>query len=431
MTSRSVGGVTRTLEWDVEGHLAAIGEGSTVVQSAAYDPAGARFFRQAGTVSTVWLPDGTRVTDTAGTLSAERPYSFAGMTIAVRTGNSHGDVATLMSDPHGTAHYAVSNAAAAPGTVRAVDVRRETPYGGLRQQQAPNGWPSSKGFVGGENDSATGLVHIGARPYDPALGVFIADDPVVDGMDTRQVNGYAYANANPVTLSDPTGLQYDSTFAPPSSSSTSSGTTDSGTPAHAGPSSGQASRPPSTLPDNVVGEATSAFRSKYTYMGMATDGSAGYFDYVSKNGFQQYTTRGGKAALRWQAVTRAKSLSQPYRGWGDSAADAFRFVGRAKVGVSVGGSVLAFATSAHSRWEEDGADGYSTSAKVARATFEGTTTAAAAYSGAVLGGEIGMTVGSLIPGAGTAVGGVVGAAVGGTIGAIVGSGFADTVCSWF
>ncbi|MGW4214795.1 RHS repeat-associated core domain-containing protein [Lentzea sp. NPDC004789] len=62
-----------------------------------------------------------------------------------------------------------------------------------------------KGFVGGTLDN-TGLTHIGAREYDPAIGRFVSVDPVMDIADPQQWNGYAYANNPPITYSDPTGL---------------------------------------------------------------------------------------------------------------------------------------------------------------------------------------------------------------------------------
>src|SRR5690606_16143451 len=62
-----------------------------------------------------------------------------------------------------------------------------------------------KGFVGGTEDP-TGLVHLGARLYDPELGRFISADPIMNIADPQQINGYSYANNNPVTLADPDGL---------------------------------------------------------------------------------------------------------------------------------------------------------------------------------------------------------------------------------
>ena len=54
--------------------------------------------------------------------------------------------------------------------------------------------------------SATGLTMVGARYYDEANGRFISVDPVLDLADPQQWNAYAYANNNPTTYSDPSGL---------------------------------------------------------------------------------------------------------------------------------------------------------------------------------------------------------------------------------
>jgi RHS repeat-associated protein len=58
-------------------------------------------------------------------------------------------------------------------------------------------------------DAGTGLTHIGAREYDPSIGQFISVDPVFAADQHQSLNGYVYANNNPVTFSDPTGLWLD------------------------------------------------------------------------------------------------------------------------------------------------------------------------------------------------------------------------------
>jgi hypothetical protein len=50
------------------------------------------------------------------------------------------------------------------------------------------------------------MTHLGAREYEPAAGRVISVDPVMNLADPTQWNGYSYANANPVTGSDPDGL---------------------------------------------------------------------------------------------------------------------------------------------------------------------------------------------------------------------------------
>jgi RHS repeat-associated protein len=93
---------------------------------------------------------------------------------------------------------------AVTATNLAVQRRKQTPFGQDRGTP-PAGWPTERGFVGGTNDP-TGLVHLGAREYDPAIGRFISVDPIQDLTDPQQWNGYAYAHNNPTTSSDPTGL---------------------------------------------------------------------------------------------------------------------------------------------------------------------------------------------------------------------------------
>jgi RHS repeat-associated protein len=60
------------------------------------------------------------------------------------------------------------------------------------------------GYAGGLRDAATGLVRFGMRDYDPAAGRFTARDPSF--FRGSPENLYAYANDNPITQKDPTGL---------------------------------------------------------------------------------------------------------------------------------------------------------------------------------------------------------------------------------
>jgi len=64
-----------------------------------------------------------------------------------------------------------------------------------------------RGFLNAPADPGTGLTHVGARDYDPSTGRFISVDPILDSADPQSTNGYAYADNNPVTKTDPTGLK--------------------------------------------------------------------------------------------------------------------------------------------------------------------------------------------------------------------------------
>ena len=59
------------------------------------------------------------------------------------------------------------------------------------------------GFAGGLYDEDTGLVHFGAREYDPSVGRWVSKDPILFGG--KQGNLYVYAGNDPVNLSDPRG----------------------------------------------------------------------------------------------------------------------------------------------------------------------------------------------------------------------------------
>jgi RHS repeat-associated protein len=61
-------------------------------------------------------------------------------------------------------------------------------------------------FTSRRQDVETGLVYMGARYYDPAMGRFISTDPVgFDEANLHSHNRYAYANNNPFRYKDPDG----------------------------------------------------------------------------------------------------------------------------------------------------------------------------------------------------------------------------------
>ncbi|WP_127504075.1 polymorphic toxin-type HINT domain-containing protein [Actinoplanes solisilvae] len=109
----------------------------------------------------------------------------------------------LFSDHQGTQQVAVN------AYTQQVNIRRQTPYGETRGTNAA--WPNGKGFVGGDIDP-TGLIHVGAREYDPTLGRFISVDPIQDLTDPQQWNAYTYTGNDPINQSDPTGLRTDDQY---------------------------------------------------------------------------------------------------------------------------------------------------------------------------------------------------------------------------
>ncbi|WP_212637022.1 RHS repeat-associated core domain-containing protein [Desulfovibrio gilichinskyi] len=60
------------------------------------------------------------------------------------------------------------------------------------------------GFAAGLTDKETGLVHLGYREYDPAIGRFITPDPL--GFAGGDVDVYGYCLDDPINFHDRTGL---------------------------------------------------------------------------------------------------------------------------------------------------------------------------------------------------------------------------------
>jgi RHS repeat-associated protein len=197
--SRTIGGQVQTLNWDAEGRIATVDEPVDEAVRMVYDADGNRLIRDDGDTVTAYLPQTELTWDrNTDTVDGVRYFTHAEQVVAVNTGRDVADWTFLGADHHGTTSHSVN---AFTGVEQ---VRRLDPYGNPRGP-APQAWPGQQGFVGGVEDP-TGIIHIGARSYDSATGRFLSVDPVLATGDDQQINGYAYADNNPTTHSDPTGL---------------------------------------------------------------------------------------------------------------------------------------------------------------------------------------------------------------------------------
>ncbi|WP_405683441.1 RHS repeat-associated core domain-containing protein [Streptomyces sp. NBC_00057] len=193
--------VQQTLEWNEEGKLAKLTEGSTAT-GYVYDADGTLLIRRdsAAAGETVLYLGATEVHLKAGKKWANRYYTTGGDPIALRTNQSGTEkVSFLSADHHGTSGIAVS-----ADSTQALSKRYTTPFGAGRGTGAGT-WPDDKAFLGKSADAGTGLTHVGAREYDPSTGQFISVDPLLTLDQHQSLNGYTYANNNPTTLSDPSG----------------------------------------------------------------------------------------------------------------------------------------------------------------------------------------------------------------------------------
>lgn len=88
-------------------------------------------------------------------------------------------------------------------------VTRYTPYGGVRT--FPNSRPGidDHNFLGLVDDPETNTNYLNNRHYQPTFGEFISPDPLADPSNPATLNRYTYSRANPISLSDPSGLRPD------------------------------------------------------------------------------------------------------------------------------------------------------------------------------------------------------------------------------
>ncbi|MFE2231713.1 polymorphic toxin-type HINT domain-containing protein [Streptomyces sp. NPDC059442] len=206
----TAGGETSKYTWDRRNKLTSVDTDNNGTANATYlyDATGNRLIEDNGSTRTLYLGEAEITVNTTGqALDAQRYYTHPGAPTTTRTtaGKTTGHKLTvLLTDHHNTSTTAVEQT-----NNQAITRRFFDPYGNPRGTK-PTNWPGRHTFLGtGIDDPTTGLTHIGAREYDATTGRFLSADPLIDITDPLQMNGYTYANANPVSLSDPTGLAPD------------------------------------------------------------------------------------------------------------------------------------------------------------------------------------------------------------------------------
>jgi RHS repeat-associated protein len=193
-------GEKQTLQWDPEGQLASVTENNKTT-SFIYTADGDRLVRKEAGVTTLYLAGmELRHNSAFPTSAAEitKFYPAGNGAIVVRTATG---LQFQFGDHHGTGQTAVDVATGQ------ITHRRSDPFGNPRGTPPATGaWQGEKGFVGGNQDTSTGLTHLGARLYEPENGRFISVDPLINTNDPQQMNAYTYSINNPITFSDPSGL---------------------------------------------------------------------------------------------------------------------------------------------------------------------------------------------------------------------------------
>jgi len=178
-----------TLSFDGWGRLAG---GSFAGQAVIYsfDAAGFRRQRISGTATSRYLLGGLFETDAAGTIALTGVSGPAGDL-------AHYAGPPLLSSTVSFLYYSGHGdlAADADSTGTRTAAYRYDPFGSLLQSTPTNTTTQRwTGRFDKKLDTASGLVEMGVRPYDPVLGRFLAVDPVEGGS----ANSYDYARQDPV-----------------------------------------------------------------------------------------------------------------------------------------------------------------------------------------------------------------------------------------
>jgi RHS repeat-associated protein len=205
----SAGG--QTYSWDANGNLQTISSGGNAVKTFTFDDAN-RLTNLAITggaaYSYTYNGAGDRVTQTVGSTTTQYLLDLNGSLSQVLSDGTNLYIPGLgqtsadgsnpqfyITDAQGSTRLMTDASGAIVGSPQSYD-----PFGSA--QTSPT---SSIGYTGEWKD-ASGLEYLRARYYDPATGRFISKDPLSGILSNpASMNGFNYADDNPIMGSDPTG----------------------------------------------------------------------------------------------------------------------------------------------------------------------------------------------------------------------------------
>ena len=184
--------------YDGRGHLASVELPSGIRVEYELDAYGRRVAkRRSGTVENRYLYRNAlqpaAEVDASGNVVTRYVYARGelGPDLMERGGATY----ALLKDERGSVRFVVDVFSGVVAQALEYD-----PFGKVTSDTSPGFQPF--GFVGGMHDADTGLLHLGAREYDPETGAFTRRDP--SGLEGGE-NQYAYAGGDPVNYWDPDG----------------------------------------------------------------------------------------------------------------------------------------------------------------------------------------------------------------------------------
>ena len=226
--------------YDAEGRLCAVGypsgSGGTLYEQYLYDASGARIGK--GTLTSLpsscnaptsanqftstlqYLvgPGGEQVTElNSSSGEVQHTNVFTGGKLLATydfSGNAPNGLHFALADPLGTMRVQVTPTG--PGTGETELSCMSLPFGNdlgnprVTNCLGPGTDATEHHLTGKERDSESGNDYFGAMYYASSMGRFMSPDPMYLEMhrlaDPQQLNLYAYARNNPLTVTDPTGL---------------------------------------------------------------------------------------------------------------------------------------------------------------------------------------------------------------------------------
>ncbi len=188
------GDAVNTYEWDARNQLATINSGVTA--SFEYDALGRRSSKTVARATTAFLYDGINVVQ-------ELSGSPLAPSANLLTGLGADEIFTR-TDSAGTRHLLTDALGSTLGLTDSFGTLLTEytyePFGNTIASGQANANPYQ--FTGRENDG-TGLYYYRARYYSPTFQRFISEDPI---RFNGGMNLYAYVIGNPVSFTDPFGL---------------------------------------------------------------------------------------------------------------------------------------------------------------------------------------------------------------------------------
>ena len=194
-----------TYAYNAEGQMVSAVAGA---YTYTYDGDGQRVKKSSGKL--YWYGTNADVlaeSDLAGNITDEYVF-FRSQRIARR--DAAGNVDYYLSDQLGSSRVVTDSSG------NLLDDSDFYPFGWERPVASSSG--NTYKFTGKERDSESGNDYFGARYYASSMGRMLSPDPVFISADRiadpQGLNLYAYARNNPLTITDPTGLDFYQTCTP-------------------------------------------------------------------------------------------------------------------------------------------------------------------------------------------------------------------------